>query len=394
MNNNLPLLHTPSFELLYAGSHPSCADRLEHALEGVFSECQHGKTSVLQYSALSFALKYLGDQMSARSEKKLQETLKTHWHSLGGSKRLPRQLLRSCTREERLLHEAVFAPAHVLSGFASLKYLAQNVFLKPSDLIFITALGLILFLLPPLRWLSLGLACGYLLSSVVEHFAHQEIGHGKIGNNKKSGWFWNKMSRFFFEHEIHHQSVKQNYVKPFAPATFTGSTADYVRIQQLAQRAEFRALKKGGADLVMNLVVSEYGLKSSSTFRSHYSFAPVTLATLALFLTLLPFQGVTSLLLFSLGFLALSQLWVPTSQHLHAYLHCTRDDVERTVHHPVVKWLLNTRLIKFTARLHKTHHDVNGVYNQNLNLGYGMVAGWKPTGVRTMVDLMSIRAIY
>jgi len=402
MNINLKIIDQSSFRLLETVLEKENTNNFEQLLEEVLSKTDV-RESVLDYSVLNYILLRKNHFLDEKSKKDINSALISLWKKLVDqkelsneniqNKRLPRYVLSDCTRKERLIHEAAFAPDKVLKGFESLKYLLQNYFPKKNDYLYCLIIFLTIFL-PGVNSLAIGLACGYCFSSIIEHYAHLHIGHGAIGNNKKSSWFWDKMSRFYLEHSVHHGAVKLNYTKPFANEDFSNSKEDENYIKLRLKRARVRAYNKGGMSLVKNVIKSEYGLRSSNTFRSHYSFAPITIVALMLMLPLLIKLPVYSTILFSLGFLSLSQLWVPTSEYFHSYLHCSEAQALKMSKNGLMTWFLKTRFARLTARLHKVHHDIRGKYNQNLNLGFGLLTGWKPLNLKGLLELMRREAIY
>src|SRR5262249_50008250 len=148
-----------------------------------------------------------------------------------------------------------------------------------------------------------------------------------------------------------------------------------------------------GPDLLNLVKKSHYGLSSSNVAVTYLSFLPISLVvSLALVNLPIGLSGQMNLE-FVIGFLVTSQLWILTSSLYHPCLHMTEAELVEKLH-PFWRFFMFSRLSRFIARSHRTHHSAAGEVNQNLNLGFDFFYAWVPVQMTDLIDLIHKKALY
>lgn len=263
---------------------------------------------------------------------------------------------------------------------------------RAKDLVALLILGLMMSFSPIFTELVAGLFVGYCFSSFMEYYVHQNIGHADAAMKrffKSIGKMGEYMGNFSLEHSIHHGNVNTNYANPFAPNKLD-SPSDFVTQVKNRQKVDELVFKRGGEKLSQMIMNSQYGLRSSNMWRTHFYFFPIS--TFVLLLIELFFSRFTGFA-FSLGFLSISTFWITASSIYHPCLHYTEEKVEQELN-VLMKWFLKTRLSRFIAHSHRMHHAHGGDVNQNLNIGYDYLFAWAPITTLELIDLKNKKTIY
>lgn len=300
---------------------------------------------------------------------------------------LPKKILRRISREEVLYHQSIFHSG-VLNLADSIKVLWQDYIPRWRDLITLILLVATLSLSAWALEVFTGLVIGYIFSTIMEYLVHLLIGHANPKIKKKLtgfGAIGRDMLNFHLEHSIHHGSVHQNYIEAFAPSHLL-TKEDSIQQSHNKQRMDNLIFNRGGERLLQLIHKSNYGLSSSNIWRTHLFFLPASLLVSAFLVSLGNMAGCKMAILFHLGFLLLSQLWITTSSAYHPYLHMSAEKVEAEGHW-FWKLILNTRISKFVIMSHRMHHVLGGGVNENLNIGFDFFVGWAPITFEELVEL-------
>lgn len=308
--------------------------------------------TVLEHTTLAFLAR---GQAGSVTRAKLHPMLACSWQRLVGRAaggdpvmdRLPRQVLRGATREERLLHAASFRSAPA-PGRWSLRKVAPDYVPEAQDGVALAvALGAVLLVadaaVPSMA------ALGYFVATLVEYALHRWAGHegdrlmrpalGRLGGLGR--WVGEFLAAVHFGHLVVHHARTSNrhYTAQFGPCPpFDRATVD----------AELEALGAAGR----YVKASDYGMSLS-----HSGVVSGLLATMPIHFLLIWIlapgpAGIAALV-------APTLLYVAASKSLHRYLHRSPDHAMATAG-PLMRWLLRTRYAEWISRCHWIHHKGGG----------------------------------
>lgn len=360
--------------------------------------------TLMQYNALLrlYQLHYFKHSTESNIEIRLIKLLvelrsyftKTRSEISDISKQLPKSFLRTQSRESRLFHQTLFHKSSK-NVFDSFKIITNDALFLKSDLFIFLLVIVFIIKYNSMQNLFMGLAFGYLFSSIIEFLVHRFIGHATPKNKKflqLLGPIGKDMLNFNLEHSIHHGSVHQNYTNIFAPANLN-SKIDFEKQKFNKLKVDQLVEKKGGEKLLTMVKNSNYGLSSSNIYRTQIFFFPVTVFTLFLLTLVISKLGFSINFLLYIGFLISSQLWILTSSSYHPYLHMTEDEVNLKA--PWYwKIFLKTRLSRFIALSHRMHHVHGGTINQNLNIGFDFFHHWTPINLNELIEMKKSKVIF
>jgi hypothetical protein len=349
---------------------------------------KQSRPNLMQYTALVFLRKQKAfDHIDLKdADARLESLLFKAYRQITGSaaqlkdldRPLASRILKKASRDEALYHQSIFHEG-VLSLRDSLNTVWQDYIPRWRDLIFLASFGLLLGTSSLFQEMMIGLLVGYIFSSIMEYLVHIFIGHATPAIRAKlakCGPIGRDMLNFWLEHSIHHGSVAQNYIEIFAP-TKLQNPQDFQRQMQNRLKVDGFVFQKGGAPLLKMIHNSNYGLSSSNIWRTHAFFFPISILAAVLSAIAAASLGASTGILFYLGFLLISQLWITTSSSYHPCLHMS---AEKVATHAPWFWrlFLKTRISRFVALSHRMHHVLGGRVNQNLNVGFDFIKGWAP----------------
>lgn len=355
-----------------------------------------GKIGLMDHTALILLLKTkrFDHWNFPDCEKRIQDVLRISYENFVGRKcaneefmkRLPKSVLRKCDSQDVLFYQASFHQGSYKT-FEALKIVFQDYIPRIQDLLI--PVGLLgIFSVPSGGEVLAGFIVGYALSTLMEYCVHLYIAHATPAIKARLrtwGDLGQDMLRFSLEHSVHHGSVSQNYVEPFAPAVMSGEESWALRDATKA-KVDQSLLKRGGDRLLQLVRASQYGLSSSNILRTHLFFLPFSILVILLTLVVTHLMGVDWGWPFAMGVLLIGELWIGTSAIYHPLLHRTRKYIHET-QGVVMRMIFKTRISSFIARSHRMHHSLGGWVNQNLNPGADFIFGFSPITIEELVDL-------
>ena len=215
---------------------------------------------------------------------------------------------------------------------------------------------------------SLGVAGGYLVSSYIESFLHENVSDARPRQVR----FWKKYPKIlkplinthYSHHTIHHaRTWRQDHVTQFR----SDDEREKLNNELHARGRHGRLIMKG-----------DYATKLHNEGALVFT-APLILACLLLF-NFTPF-------LFALG--ACTTVFLPTlfSYFVHPYLHMPHAKGQVHASKPMA-WLLRTRYFKAMYVNHFIHHRYGGTSNFNLVLGADVLRRRNRAPVDTDMEIM------
>jgi hypothetical protein len=327
------------------------------------------KLSVMEHSALTFALRSGLIEKIANPEdvSAMRTMLKKSWKDLSGkdvdivhvTDRLPKRVLKSATVNEVIFHNAIYSDGK-LGFLGSLSTLRNNYIAKPQDYVLGLSFLATLFSHTEGSQVLAGMMEGYAISSFIEYAVHRYASHSTQSFRE----FLSSVPvlRRFVEKATlahagtHHAVYGKNYVEAygdFRPGADGYEEAVTRHRDKIDRITEARKAKVEGFGKLLES--TDGGSSFGRPIMNALEAAPLSVSMVWFTNVLAPHFGMHPDLAFDAATVVTANLFIPSVNYLHPYLHMTRQQAMAKAD-PFMKWFLNTRFILWVSRAHYIHH--------------------------------------